>query len=50
MKHYRGKPFHDSVYRGGPQKIPGRIQCAYYDFGGGASPWPGKNNWLTGSL
>jgi len=31
---YRGKPFQDSVYHGGPQKIPGRVQCAYYDFGG----------------
>ena len=31
---YRGEPFHDSVYAGGPQKIPGRVQCAYYDFGG----------------
>ncbi len=34
LKHYRGKPFHDSEYQGGPQKIPGRIQCAYYDAGG----------------
>ncbi|HVU26806.1 MAG TPA: hypothetical protein VHG71_03625 [Verrucomicrobiae bacterium] len=33
-KNYQGKPFHDSVYHGGPQKIPGRVQCAYYDFGG----------------
>jgi len=32
--HYRGKPFHDSVYHGGPQGIPGRVQCAYYDLGG----------------
>ena len=31
---YRGEPFHDSAYSGGPQKIPGRVQCAYYDFGG----------------
>ena len=31
---YNGTPFHDSVYHGGPQKIPGRVQCAYYDFGG----------------
>jgi hypothetical protein len=33
-QHYRGKPFHDSRYHGGPQKIPGRVQCAYYDLGG----------------
>jgi hypothetical protein len=32
--HYRGKPFHDAVYDGGPQRIPGRVMCAYYDFGG----------------
>ena len=31
---YQGRPFQDSVYRGGPQKIPGRVQCAYYDLGG----------------
>ncbi len=34
MKDYRGRPFHDRVYHGGPQKIPGRVQCAYYDLGG----------------
>jgi hypothetical protein len=31
---HSGQPFHDAVYHGGPQKIPGRVQCAYYDFGG----------------
>lgn len=31
---YQGTPFQDSVYQGGPQIIPGRIRCAYYDFGG----------------
>jgi hypothetical protein len=34
LKGYRGKPFQDSVHHGGPQKIPGRVQCAYYDSGG----------------
>jgi hypothetical protein len=34
LKGYQGKPFHDSVYRGGPQTIPGQVQCAYYDLGG----------------
>lgn len=33
-KGYQGKPYQDSVYHGGPQKIPGRVQCAYYDLGG----------------
>ena len=34
MKNYQGKPFRDSVYHGGPQSIPGRVQCAFYDLGG----------------
>ena len=33
-KAYQGRPFQDSVYRGGPQTIPGRVECAYYDLGG----------------
>jgi len=31
---YTGKPFTDSVYTAGMQIIPGRVYCAYYDFGG----------------
>jgi hypothetical protein len=31
---YAGVPYHDSRYQGGPQKIPGRVLCAYYDLGG----------------
>ena len=31
---YAGKPFEDSEYKGGAQVIPGRIYCAFYDFGG----------------
>ena len=31
---YQGQPYHDSVYHDGPQAIPGRIMCAYYDLGG----------------
>jgi hypothetical protein len=31
---YRGAPFADSRYTGGAQKIPGRVECAYYDRGG----------------
>src|SRR5262245_59441115 len=33
-KDYKGTPFHDSAYKGGPQKIPGKVYCAYYDSGG----------------
>jgi hypothetical protein len=31
---YRGTPYTDSRYKGGAQKIPGRVECAYYDLGG----------------
>jgi len=31
---YKGTPFSDSVYNAGPQTIPGKLQCEYYDFGG----------------
>lgn len=34
FRNYPGQAFHDSRYHGGPQKIPGRVQCAYYDLGG----------------
>ena len=31
---YAGRPFADSKYHGGPQRIPGSLMCAYYDLGG----------------
>jgi hypothetical protein len=31
---YKGAPFSDSVYKSGPQTIPGKLQCEYYDSGG----------------
>ena len=34
VKQYGGLSYHDSRYNGGPQKIPGRVLCAYYDLGG----------------
>jgi hypothetical protein len=34
LSQYKGLPYYDSRYEGGPQKIPGRILCAYYDLGG----------------
>jgi hypothetical protein len=33
-KHYVGEPFEDGMYADGPQQIPGKVQCAYYDVGG----------------
>ena len=34
LRQYRGVAYHDSRYNGSPQKIPGRVLCAYYDQGG----------------
>lgn len=34
LSHYKGTPFQDRRYQGGAQKIPGKVQCAYYDLGG----------------
>jgi hypothetical protein len=31
---YKGSPYHDSRHEGGAQRIPGRVDCAYYDLGG----------------
>lgn len=31
---YKGRSYQDSVYRLGPQVIPGRVELAYYDLGG----------------
>jgi hypothetical protein len=31
---YRSKPFEDSAYKAGPQVIPGKVECAYFDLGG----------------
>ena len=31
---YKGTPFEDSRYSGGPQKVPGKVQCVWYDLGG----------------
>ena len=34
LSQYKGLPYQDSRYSGGPQKIPGKVLCAYYDLGG----------------
>ena len=31
---YSGIPYEDSIYQGGAQKVPGKLQCEYYDLGG----------------
>ena len=34
LKTYKGTPYQDGRYHEGAQKIPGRVECAYYDRGG----------------
>src|SRR5216683_2831076 len=34
LSQYKGLPYRDTRYLDGPQKIPGRVLCAYYDLGG----------------
>jgi hypothetical protein len=34
LSKYTGVPYHDAKYSNGPQGIPGRVLCAYYDLGG----------------
>jgi len=44
---YKGTPYQDSRYQDGPQKIPGKVFCAYYDSGGEGTAYhdtDAKNN------
>ena len=34
LRNYKGTPYRDSRYQGGPQEILGKVECAYYDLGG----------------
>jgi len=34
QRDYRGTPYQDGRYHSGAQRIPGRVECAYYDRGG----------------
>ena len=34
LARYKGTPYQDSKHQSGPQKIPGKVECAYYDSGG----------------
>jgi hypothetical protein len=49
---YAGGPYRDSAHKGGPQEIPGRVQCAYYDLGGEGVAYhtPDKRNHGSGEL
>src|SRR5271170_4270891 len=47
QKAYTGVPYRDGLYTGGAQKIPGRVECAYYDSGGEGTAYhdsDAKNN------
>jgi Carbohydrate binding module (family 6). len=46
---YAGKPFENVVHKGGPQEIPGRLFCAYYDFGGEGVAYHDSDNTNSGS-
>ena len=34
LSQYKGLPYHDTRFSDGPQEIPGKVLCAYYDLGG----------------
>jgi hypothetical protein len=34
QRDYRGTPYQDGRYHSGAQRIPGQVECAYYDRGG----------------
>jgi hypothetical protein len=36
LSQYKGLPYHETRFSGGPQKIPGKVLGAYYDLGGEA--------------
>ena len=46
---YKGKPYVDSVYKGGAQTIPGKLQCEYYDLGGEGIAYHDNDNINSGS-
>ena len=44
---YQGTPFHDSRQAARPQRIPGKVECAFYDMGGEGTAYhdaDAKNN------
>jgi hypothetical protein len=47
---YKGTPYKDSVYQTGAQNIPGRIELAFYDFGGEGIAYHDTDTANNGSL
>ena len=46
---YTGTPYSDARWPGGPQSIPGRVMCAYYDAGGEGTAYHDKDGVNHGS-
>jgi len=44
-----GKPYFDSLYSDGPQEIPGRLQCEYFDTGGEGIAYHDQDSLNSGS-
>jgi hypothetical protein len=45
---YKGTPFHDDSLKTYPIKIPGKVQCEYYDFGGDSVAYGGAKGLKDG--
>ncbi|MDR2103521.1 MAG: carbohydrate-binding protein [Treponema sp.] len=43
LKQYTGTPYRDEIWSRGPQIIPGRVMCAYYDEGGEGTAYHDKD-------
>ena len=46
---HAGAPFSDSYHTGGPQLIPGKVQCEYYDRGGAGIAYLDSDSVNSGS-
>jgi hypothetical protein len=46
---YLGIAYTDSIYKSGPQTIPGKLQCEYYDFGGEGVSYHDNDSTNSGS-
>ncbi|MCB8994619.1 MAG: carbohydrate-binding protein [Bacteroidales bacterium] len=52
LANYKGVPYSDSLRAGGIQKIPGKVECEFYDIGGDSLSYfdSDRNNNGSGSL
>jgi hypothetical protein len=49
LGNYKGTPYSDDNYKAGPQTIPGKLQCEFYDFGGEGIAFHDDNSINSGS-